>query len=470
MMQAPNSRARTSTAALEPTISAGLDNRLALIDHGLFTQHRGIGRNLVIQCVWVYEHAIDFDRVRSFHSNLGNGLLGRRIERSPLPFGWHRWVLDRGPWAFDIEERPRPRVALGDWVDERSQMTIDPESGPGWHLGVLPLEDGSTAVSLVVSHYLIDGLGLAAVVVDALLGNTRELPYPCPQSPRRLRAVARDARQTVRDSSEVARAVRLAARLARQRRRETAQSPSLRPAPTPLRRAADDDTLVVPGITMRIDLADWDARADALGGTSNTLTAGFAAKLGEHLGRRRAVDGAVTLQLPMSDRVEGDTRANAMLIGRVSVDPTGVTTDLRDIRAAIRQELKTLREKHDESLQLAWLLSFTPKRALRRMNEATVADPDHPVFCSNLGDVGSVVNRLDGTDAEYATARVTAQRETRQWLERTGGQLILQSLRIPGSFIISVDAYQPGFENTKPALRELAAGTLAEFGLAGRIE
>ncbi|VEG38847.1 Fatty acyl-AMP ligase FadD28 and polyketide synthase [Mycolicibacterium flavescens] len=159
-----------------------------------------------------------------------------------------------------------------------------------------------------------------------------------------------------------------------------------------------------------------------------------------------------------------------MLIPRVSIDPTGVTTNLHDIRAAIRQELNALRENQDESLQLAWLLSFMPKRTLRRMDDATVADPDHPVFCSNLGDVGSVVNRLDGTDAEYATARVTAQNETRQWLERTGGQLILQSLRIPGSIIISVDAYQPGFENTKPALRKLAAETLAEFGLTGRIE
>ncbi|MCV7236497.1 hypothetical protein [Mycolicibacterium celeriflavum] len=440
------------------------------MDHGLFTQHHAIGRNLVIQGVWVYEHAIDFDRVRSFHRNLGHGLLGRRIESSPLPFGWHRWVLDHGPWGFDVEECPRPRDDLGDWIDERSQKTIDPESGPGWHLGVLPMEDGSTAVSLVVSHYLIDGLGLIVVLVDALLGNTRDLSYPPPNSRGRLRAVSQDTRLTLREAPEVARAVGLAARLARQRRRDFAQSPSLPPPAATLPKAVDDDVIVVPGITIRVDLEDWDARAKALGGTSNTLTAGFAAKLGEHLGRRRAVDGAVTLQLPVSDRAEGDTRANAMLIARVSIDPTGVTTGLGDIRAAIRQALKDVRETHDESLQLAWLLSFTPKRALRRMDDATVADPDHPVFCSNLGDVGSVVNRLDGTDAEYATARVTAQNETRQRLERTGGQLILQSLRIPGSFIISVDAYQPGAENTKPALRKLAAETLAEFGLTGRIE
>ena len=36
--------------------------------------------------------------------------------------------------------------------------------------------------------------------------------------------------------------------------------------------------------------------------------------------------------------------------------------------------------------------------------------------------------------------------------------------------VISVGAYQPGAENTKPALRELAAHTLAEFDLTGEID
>ena len=94
----------------------------------------------------------------------------------------------------------------------------------------------------------------------------------------------------------------------------------------------------------------------------------------------------------MSDRTEGDTRANAMSFANISVDPTGVTTDLRDVRAAIKQELRTLRETPDDSLQLAWLASFTPKRALKRMFDAMPADPDLSVLCSNLGDVGSVVS------------------------------------------------------------------------------
>ena len=401
----------------------------------------------------------------AFHHNLGHGLLGRRIERSPLPFGRHRWVLDPGPSDIDIAECARPRAELSDWADERSQLPVDPESGPGWHLGVLPLTDGSTAVSLVASHYLLDGIGFFLAMVDAILGNTRDLGYPPPRSRTRLRAAVQDARQTARDAPKAAWALVAAAKLIRRQRRrhDTAQSPA--PRPVALGGDGGDDPFVVPGITIAVDLDDWDARAEALGGTSNTLAAGLTAKFAERMGRRRGGDGAVTVQVVMSDRAEGDPRAIAVSIARVSVDPTRVTTDLRDTRAAIKQALNTLRETPDESLQLAPLTPFTPKWTWKRGVDAAFADPDRPVIYSNLGDVGSMVSRLDGTHCDYAFARGTRQHVTRQWLERTGGQMQLLSFRTPlrRKIFIHVLAYQPGAENTKPALRELAARTLAEF-------
>jgi len=454
------------------------DNRLALVDHALFAQHRAIGRNVVIQVVWIYEHAIDFDGVRRFNRNLGEGFVGRRIERSSLPFARHRWVADRGPSDIEIAECARPRAELGDWADKRAQLPTDPELGPGWHIGVLPLTDGSTAVSLVISHYLIDGFGLALTIADAVLSNRRDLGYPQLGSRSRPRGVVRDARQTAQDLPEVGRALLAAARLARRRRHDSAQSPASRPVALP--EGDYDDVVAVPLITVHIDLDDWDARAKALGGTTDTLIAGLAAKFGEHMGRRRAGDGAVTLQLPVSERTMGDTRAIAVSYARLSVDPTRVTADLRDLRGAIKQALTTLRETPDESLQLLPLAPFAPKRALKRMADATVADPDLPVFCSNLGDLGLVVYALAHNDAESATIsahlyplhliRVIGQDITRGWLERAGGQLTLQSWRIGGKIAITVEAYQPGAENTKAALRELTARTLAEFDLAGEVD
>jgi hypothetical protein len=92
------------------------------------------------------------------------------------------------------------------------------------------------------------------------------------------------------------------------------------------------------------------------------------------------------------------------------------------------------------------------------------------VFCSNLGDLGSVVCRLDGTDAEYATARAIGQNETRRSLEQAGGMMRMQCWRLRDRVFITVVAYQPGAENTKPALRDVAARTLADFDLTGEIE
>ena len=382
-----------------------------------------------MQVVWVYEHAIDFDGLRRFHYNLGRGLLGRRIERSPLPFARHRWVLDRGPSDIDIAECARPRAELSDWADERSQLPADPERGPGWHLGVLPLNDGSTAVSLVASHYLLDGIGLAVALVDALSGNTRDLGYLPPRSRTRLRAVVEDARQTARDVPGVARALAAAPKWLSPRRPDIARSPVSRPVA--IRAGDGDEPVVVPGITISIDVDVFDARAESLGGTGNTLIAGLAAKLGERMGHRHDEDGTVTVQLVMSDRTEGDTRAVAVSLARIHVDPTQVTADLRDARAAVKQALKTWRETPHESSHLESLTPFMPKRTWKWAVDRSFADPDRPVVCSNLGDVGAVVNRLDGTDAEFSYARGTRQHVTRQWLERIGGQMHLLCFRIP---------------------------------------
>jgi hypothetical protein len=442
-----------------------------LADEAMLAEHHAADMKVVIQVTWLDDQTVDLDVLRRFHHNLGQGLLGRRIERPALPIARHRWVADRGPSDIDIAERTRPLAEFSDWVDERSQLPIDAESGLGWHIGVVPLEDGWTGISLVLSHNLIDGLGLAAVIIEAALGKTRDLGYPPPLSRTRLRAVGQDARVTARDVPEVARALVTAARLARKQASTKAEN-HRPPAPRPV--AVDavgaDEVVLVPAITIYVDLDDWDARAEALGGASHTLAAALAAKLGERIGRRRADDGSVTLQIPISDRTEDDTRAMALSYARVTIDPTPLTTDLRDARATIKQTLKTLKETPDESKQLLWLPSFAPKRTLKRMVARMPADPDQSVFGSYLGDLNSIIGCPAGGVATFANARATGQHESRQLLEQVGGRMMILSGRLNGKIFISVNAYQPGAKNTKDALRELAADTLADFDLIGVID
>ncbi|CAJ1501475.1 hypothetical protein [[Mycobacterium] burgundiense] len=467
------SRARESLSrrrGSEPV--ARLDNYLAPADEALLAEHRAAGMAVVIQVTWRYEHRVDLDGVHRFHQHLSQGLLGRRIERPALPIARHRWVADRRPTEFDIAAGPRPRAEFSDWVDERSQLPIDPQAGPGWHLGLQPLDDGSTAISLVLSHNLIDGLGLALVIAEAALGKSRDLGYPPPLSRTKLRALGADARQTVRDVPEAIRAVATAAKLARKQAREQrtkGRAPASRSA-APVATVGGDDTVLVPMITIYVYLDQWDARAEALGGGSHTLAAAFAAKLGERIGRLRAEDGAVTLQIPISDRTEDDTRAMALSYTRVSVDPAPLTKELADIRAAIKKTLRTMKETPDESKQLLWLSSFMPERAMKRMVAKMPADPDQSVFCSYLGDLHTAIGCPDGTIVEYGNARGTGQRESRQLLDRIGGRMMVLSGRINGKIFLSVGAYQPGATNTKAALRAVAAHTLDDFGLTGVVD
>ncbi|MGV0660692.1 hypothetical protein ABQE40_19725, partial [Mycolicibacterium pulveris] len=103
------------------------------MDQAGFQLLRATGRGQLMQMLWIYEHPVDYEGLRRFHRNFGYGLAGRRIERSVLPFGRHRWVSSLGPVAdLDIAE-PRSRSEVSDWFDERAQVPVDPEWGPGWH-------------------------------------------------------------------------------------------------------------------------------------------------------------------------------------------------------------------------------------------------------------------------------------------------------------------------------------------------
>ncbi len=136
-----------------------MDNLLDLVDQTVFGFERATGATALFQCVWVYNREIDMDGLRRFHRHLQQGRLSRRIERSALPFGRHRWVMPRYQSDLEIVGWPRPREEVDAWLNDQAHTPIDAEHGPGWHLAVLPFTDGGVGISMVISHCLADGWG-----------------------------------------------------------------------------------------------------------------------------------------------------------------------------------------------------------------------------------------------------------------------------------------------------------------------
>lgn len=444
------------------------EDRLTFTDQAMFLGLRATGQEAVMQCVWIYERPVDYDGLRRFHDGIGHGVFGRRIERSPLPFGRHRWVSMLGAQTKLDIAGPRARGELGRWVDERAAMPLDPEHGPGWHMGVLPMTDGSTAICLVGSHCLGDGGGGILTVLDAVYGNKTDFGHPPPSSRTRLRAIGADLREALRGGPELARTIVGAARLARRRRGDIARSGEARPRTV----TGADDRVYMPAVTAYVNVEDWDLRAKTLGGNSYSLVAGLAAKLAQSVGRVRSEDGAVTLNIPQNDRsLDRDSRANAVVLVNVAIDPTKVTTDLSEARAAIKQGLSTARDVPDETLQLLPLTPFIPKRVVRKMADMVFGfAADLPVSCSNMGEVPPAVALADGTEADHVYFRGIDRYATRAALEQRRGLLTVVASRVGATVSLSVVGYQPGSANSTPWLHELVAKTLADFELTGVIE
>ena len=436
-----------------------MSNVLDLVDHTIFSLERAAGTSSVIQCGWVYDHELDIDGLRRFHGHLQRGRLARGIELSPLPFGRYRWVSPGREPHLEIVATPRPRNEFDAWLGEQADTALDAEHGPGWHLAVLPFTDGGAGVSLVASHCLTDAVGLCEALAEAVSGYDHAIDWPTAGSRRWWQAMREDARQTVRDLPGIGRAVVSAASFLRHN--SGSAEPVTTAAAPPI---AADEPLTPPTASVFIDAAEWEARAHALGGTSNTLLAAVAARLAHRVGRV-APDGSATLTMPISGRTPGDTRANAITNVDITVDPAPATTDLREIRTAIKQALIRSQQQPDDRWTLLPLVPLVPER-LRKRWVGAATNSAASVGASNVGVVNPAANRPDGTDAEHFVMRSLTAGTTAAMLRRQGGLLSVLSGKAHGRVFVSVVAVAADRPYSSEDLRSDISSVLSEFTLA----
>jgi diacylglycerol O-acyltransferase len=440
-----------------------MDNVLDPLDQILFDLRRLAGVTVLIQAFWVYNRAINVDGLRRFHDHLQRGRLSRRIERSPLRFGRHRWISADGPSNVEIVASARPREEFDAWLNDHANTPLDCEQGPGWHLAALPFTDGGGGVSLVIAHCLTDGLGLVEALADAALGRDDPISWPVAASRRRWQALREDVHQTAHDIPAMGRAVVAAVRSARSSR-DGGRAATPSPTTPPALPAGADEPIMLPMATTFVDADEWEARAKSLGGTSSALLAGLAAHLAQRMGRV-TTDGLVALRIPVDERTAGDTRGNATSNIDITVDPAPATTDLREIRAAIKQALIRHRKVPDEEramLSIVPLLPLLPKRFVGVPSNAT------RVTSSTIGVVNPAANRPDGTEADYLAGRLLYPGVTKAMMDRVGGLQMVLSGRVHQQVFLSITAYQPGRPNSNDSLRQDLSSTLDDFSLTGK--
>ena len=430
-------------------------NVLDYADQAVFLAEQATGTTNLLQCVWMYDRPVDAEALGRFHRNLASGRLSRRIERSAIPFGRHRWVSAADTAELEISPA-RPRADVEGWLAEQSRTRLDCVDGPGWHLALLPLSDGGAALSLVISHCLTDGVGLCMAIAEAASGAGAGVAWPPARSRSRCAAVREDLGRSARDLPAVGRGLRAAVAMARRG--------SGKPKTTPASLEYPHERLTLPTATAVVDAAEWDAAVERLGGTGNALVAGLAADLGRRLGRVHPADGTVSLSLPVADRAEDETRANAVSSIDVVVDPTGAATDLRKIRAAIKAALTHSDDVRDERWEVIPLIPLISRRAFRRMLAAATGQAGS-IVSSNLGDVEATVNRPDGKDADHFVMRPLYPGVTREVMHKADGVLAIGSGRINGEVFLVFLSYQPGRNNSDHELRQTVSELLADFSL-----
>lgn len=452
--------------------AAHMRHRLAWVDQVAFELFRATGRAQLMQCIWLYDREVNLAALNEMNERLAALPFNRLIAPSVLRLGRPRWVKPNGPHqTLTQDHKPLQRSELMQWANQQARQTIDPTTGPAWHLDMQRFDDGTTAVSILGSHLVIDGIGALRAIEAAATRTQLANPY-LPQGARGLLAgCISDFLQVVSDTPRTVAALAAIARKIPVRSLVRRRAPQMPLATAP----ADPATVVnLPSLAVTINFQAWDACARRLGGRPNTLLPGFVATLAMHMGRRRVSDGAVSLLVPI-DRRRGleDERALAIDFRTMTVAPERLCTDLRPLNKLHMAMLRSARDS-DEPSQTSLLpaVAWMPRGITTAMvNNFFSYAEDLPVSCSNLGTLSDGLAQIDGAPCARLLMRAVDVNVLRRDLQRSHGHLVVVASHYANAVSLCIEACQlePALTTTD-ALRQATSRTMADFGLDGVID
>lgn len=453
-------------------LSTALRRRFVpLADQGVYLAHTAAGQEAVVQLLWLYRRPVDLDAIRRFQSNLARGLLARLIRPALLPFCRHQWTsVPPSSGELAIAGEVLSPDALRQWSEDQVQLPLDPALGPGWNLTVQPFSDGSTAVSLVVSHCIADGTAIAMAVSEATRGERRQPEYPPIGAPRRATWPLLEIARFLLDLPALARALFTLA-MSAVRTLPTLFAGAARPSPAPATAPPSGRSarpVALASVSMRIEAAAWHARARSLGVNRFTLLTAVTAAFAEGLARSR--NGEVLLVVPINQRAEGaDVGGNQVSLARLRIDVEVLKGPLRALQQTVQSALLQARNGPDDLTALLPLIPFVPRRLFASVAGAAAhgASGDLPVTCSHMGTLPTEMLWIDGGAADRFCFHGVDRNLSAGAIERRRGVATLLAGFIPGYLLLNFVAYQPGVATDTRQLRAVVDGLLGNFDLSG---
>jgi len=433
---------------------------VSFVDQAMHLAHAAGGQQATIQLLWRYHRPVDHNALHQFRNHLAHGLLARLIQPAILPFGRHHWVsAPQEDIALEVPEVPLATEMLHTWANAQIELPLDPSQGPGWTFTVQPLCDGSTLVSLVVSHCIADGGATAIAVRQAALGERQAPAYPARATHHPGASLAHELLRLAKDTPAALRAL---AQLAHTVRRK-ASKPSARTVST----TANEQTIVFPSVFLRVPAAVWNAKAAELGAKRLTLVAAMTAAFAVALGRIR--DDHVTLMIPVNHRsVPSDTDANCVSIATLKVPAREPYGDLQSFQHRLLSTLRQARGMPDPLTPLLPLVPWIPKRAFKAASQLALDALTYlPVTCSHMGDFPTEVLRIDGAPSDRFCFRGVDRQVTVRDIEARQGVGTLITGSMPGFILLNFTAYQPGGVTQTTQLRLLVEQLMAIYGITG---
>lgn len=450
------SKERRGSTGRSSDPDAGADDVLCYMDQASFVGLRALGRGPTLQVTWLYPHPIDEAAVTQFSQRLAQGVLGRLLQRSPLPWGRHRWVANSAPGPITWFSDPLPQKSLPELRGVLLEQPVDPEYGPGWRLVVQALEGGGCALTMLVSHTIADMQATGEAIADAVAGRRVDYGHPAPSWRWSPVMLARDGVESLRALPGVWRAMWALARRSREKR---ARSNSPARSRSPL-----EPAMALPLVQVVMDAGACQRRASDLGVASNTLILAFAARLAFRMGRLDA-SGRVKLVLPVSDRHSQDRRGNALRSITVMADPDSCGNDPRPLQRDVKAALASLIRNGDDVSPLFPLVPYVPLWLARRL-EREALGADLPVGCS-VGELPPDVNRPFG---EASLLQVSVlERYTASELKRLDGVLFVACCRVGERLFATVSGYTPDRITTRTQLAPFVRDALADMSICGTV-